>query len=171
MTWMGLAAAMAGLLAATASNAQCLYSGTGIAPTTTVEQEVRDAPIVVRARVVSQRNVYPHDSRDPDGHQTATVRVLQAFKGGIRGPIRYFSWKNSSGFDLRTGPDYLLFLTPAKTGEFGPNEAQGFQIHAACGQSRPWSAVTDVARAELQRMARRPSNARRESPDPGIGRR
>ena len=149
------------LLVAYASNAHalCIYRGKLYAKTT-LEQEFHDAKVVVRAVAISSKDLYPSDdSDDSDPSVLYRVRVEQSFKGKPPEILVDYAERNSGGFDLDVGTEYLLFLnpiTPDAAREFPAwkkNAPDALMVNYNCGQSRPWAKVSAEDRGRLSKLS------------------
>jgi len=133
----------------------CVYHGVLYAKTT-LEQEFHDASVVVRADVLSSQEIY-----EPDTGVLYRVRVEQSFKGNPPAVLVYYTERNSGGFYLETGTQYLLFLNPISATEvvkdLGPRwakEPSGILVlNYSCGQSRPWGKVAIEERKSLSTLS------------------
>ena len=136
-------------LAASPSRAVC----TGA----TVEQEFRDADVVVRARLVSEINAWADEpsaafrARWGEGGPVVLygLRVLEVFKGAPGPRISFFEERDSGAFYLDMDKVYLLFLNYVRPYPGRPAAARGaMHVRYACGQSKLWNAVRprDLAR-------------------------
>jgi hypothetical protein len=146
------------IAAASASSSLALCSGG------TVEQEYRDATIVVRARVVSQTDAFDVEpskefvDRWGDEGLTSlyTLKVLEVFKGAPPSTVNIFMPHNSGAFYVDLGKDYLLFLNRIPARSFQASAAAGaFGVSYACGQSKPWAEVQGSDLTRLRQIARR----------------
>ena len=147
--WLADAALVLALAAAADAKALCFYGGQLYAKTT-LAQEFRDSSVVVRGRVVSARAV---DIPDPeqDWGTRYRIRVERVFKGHPPSRLTDFTERDSGGFYLDRGKDYLLFLNPVAGGEWARYEPGVLMVNYSCGQSRPWRAVSTNARRQLAR--------------------
>jgi len=108
MTRSMLVALMLSTLLGSSSScyALCVYDSKLYAKTT-LEQEFRDAGLVVRGEVLSNRDI-----DDPDTGALYQIRIDQSSKGKPPRVLIYYSERDSGGFYLDTGTQYLLFLNP-----------------------------------------------------------
>jgi hypothetical protein len=128
------------LAVATPANAACVYRGK-LNAKTSLAQEYRDAVWVVRAQV---QGVQPLPSAGPKA-VIYRLRTVTGFKGAPSGHMRLFAYRDSGGFYPTVGGDYLLFLNPPPSDL--PRAGMGVvDINYACGQSRPWRAVSPADR-------------------------
>lgn len=127
-----------------------------------LEQEFREADVVVRARLVSELNVWDDEPsaafRAQWGNFSPVVlyrlAVAETFKGRPGPRIRFFEERNSGAFYLDPDRDYLLFLTYNRPEPGRPAAARGaMYVRHACGQSKEWSEVPAEARARLRALA------------------
>ena len=141
------------LCAASASHAAC--SGA------TVEEEFRQADVVVRARLVSEETAW-NDA--PSARYRARwgpapavryeLRVLDTFKGQAGPRIAFFQERNSGAFYLDPDRDYLLHLTRIAVYSGRPAAAVGaYHVRYACGQSKPWDEVRPEDLRSLRRLS------------------
>lgn len=145
------------VLAAGPAHALCLYHGIDN-PRTTIAQEFHDARWVVRARV--QSGDY-HWLNEGDSWTLYRLTTIRSFKG--RAPARFalFTYRDSGGFFMDAkgatpdfDQDYLLFLNPAGHRRGIPPAARGaLWVNYACGQSKPWSALSRADARRLQAMS------------------
>lgn len=137
--------------------AVCSYRGELYAQTT-LDREFRDAPWVVRARVLSAS-----DWQGPEERGTVyRLAVVQTYKGSLPQVFSFSTERNSGGFylDLEAGPDiggeYLLFLTDGARASSNPAPAaNAFTVNYSCGQSRRWDKVSRKDRARLADLSGR----------------
>ncbi len=149
--------AVAIILAAPA-HALCSYNGVDDARTA-IEQEFRDSPVVVRARVIKADY---HWSDLDESWTRYRLEILERFKGPPLDRPILFTFRNSGGFYLDRdggGPDpdrdYILFLNAPPTHWRDVPAASGaFAINYPCGVSGLWSALSDADRTRLRQLAR-----------------
>jgi hypothetical protein len=146
------------LLALGTGPAVALCSGTSL------EQEYREADLVVRAVVVAETRV---SDDEPSAEYRARwgdyspvlldrLRVLEVFKGRPGPSIKFFQEVTSGRFDVDLGREYLLFLNPHRPSPGRGAEARGaVYVRYACGQSKPWPQVEPGALSRLRAWARR----------------
>jgi hypothetical protein len=146
------------LIAVPLSQADALCSYDGVYNLkTTVRQEFRDSPWVVRARVVS---VIDGDDRDNGPWIVYRLKIERIYKGRPPRPLSMFTEVNSGGFylnsgwgDHHVGNVHLLFLGPP--GYALPRPARGStMINYSCGQSKEWNRVGPKTRLLLERLSR-----------------
>ena len=145
--------AVAGLLAGSPADALCIYNGLDNAKTT-LQQEFRDSPWVVRAHVMSADY---HWSDEGESWTLYRLRVVQIFKGKMSKRFTFFTGRNSGGFymdgnnatpDLEN--DYLLFLTRfSQNADTPPAARRALSVNYNCGQSKPW---TQVSKDDARRL-------------------
>jgi hypothetical protein len=156
------------VLSAPSADALCVYDGRHFEKSaaqefkgrlyakTTLEDEFADSSLVVRGTVLSSREKSFSES---DGGVSYRIKVGQSFKGEPPGEIRDFTERNSGGFYLDVGTQYLLFLNPITAHglelESGPG---AFMVNYNCGQSRPWANVAPRDRSRLLELSNRPPN-------------
>lgn len=146
------------LVLVAASPAQAVCSGE------TVQQEFREADVVVRVRMVSEINAW---NDEPSAAYRARwggggpvvlngLRVLEIFKGRPGPRIRFFQERNSGAFYLDMDKDYLLFLNYIRPYPGRPTAARGaMRVKYACGQSKLWNEVQARDLATLRRLSGR----------------
>lgn len=150
----------AALLTASPALALCSYDGIDYARTT-IAQEFRDSPLVVRARVITANDWATRGDRVTLYH----LQVERVLKGRAGRSLTFATERNSGGFYLDAGvkPDiggsYLLFLGPVPRAtlagwDLGRRAAGSWFINYACGQSRPWRELSVRDRALLAKLAR-----------------
>ncbi|MDF7776518.1 hypothetical protein P1X14_14780 [Sphingomonas sp. AOB5] len=153
------------LLHAAPAGAFCMYRGEMYAKTT-LAQEFRDSPLVVRATVLSS---WDFDFKYGRG-TLYRLQVEQIYKGRATPTLTFVTERNSGGFymDRGTKPDigasYLLFLDPWERGrkeswDIGQRSRNAYFVNYACGQSRAWREVSQRDRARLLTLSR-PSRTR-----------
>ena len=151
-------AALALLVDATNARALCVYHGVLYAHTT-LEQEFRDAGVVIVGTVRSGKDIFVSDAeadRKPGVGPGILDRVAveQALKGRIPPVINYFSELDSGGYYPDAGTKYLLFLNRIRSNDWAQKFAPGgFRVNYNCGQSRPWAKVSDADRRELLKLS------------------
>jgi hypothetical protein len=152
------AAATALIMSAPSAWALCAYGPTLYAKTT-LAQEFGDSELVIRGRVLSAADVRGHPN--DEWGTLYRVRVNDTFKGASHTQVRDFTLRNSGGFYLDPGADYLLFLDrlprrmwprTAAAPDLGPALVK---VNYNCGQSRLWSEVSTGDRKALRRLALR----------------
>ncbi len=140
------------------AQALCRYKGVDNARTT-IEQEFRDAPVVLRARVVEADY---HWSDLDESWARYRLEIIERFKGPALDRPLLFTFRNSGGFYLDAdggGPDldrdYLLFLDTPPVDWRDASVAKGaWLINYSCGVSGLWSGVSDAQRSRLRQLAR-----------------
>lgn len=144
------------LLLLAASPAQAVCSGE------TLQQEFRQADVVVRARMVSEVNTWNDEpstsfrARWGDGGPVVlyNLRALEIFKGAPGSRISFFQERNSGAFYLDPDKDYLLFLNYIPPYAGRPTAARGaMHVRYACGQSKLWSEVQMRDLVALRRLS------------------
>ena len=123
---------------------------------TTLQQEFRDAHLIVRGEVVSSEEIH-----DPNLGVLYHVRVKQTFKGKPTAVLVDYSERSSGGFYLDVGTEFLLFLNPIDPGDavidLGNNWARrapgAMMVNYSCGQSRPWGEVPPKDRNLLNALS------------------
>ena len=133
----------------------CSYKGELYAQTT-LDQEYRDAPFVVRARVLAASDWQGVEERGT----VYQLEVIHDFKGSLPHTFSLSTERNSGGFylDRGTKPDiggeYLLFLTEGASSTATPG-AKALAINYSCGQSRRWDEVSRQDRTRLAELSGR----------------
>ena len=149
--YAGFAVACSAAFAATPASALCMYNGI-LYYETTLQEEFVDAPIVVKAKVLSERDDKMDDpklKRDWGTHYR--LRVEQVFKGKPARILEDFTERNSGAFYLDVGKEYLLFLDKASKDE---HLAPGAMMaNYSCGQSREWKDVSAREQLQLHNLA------------------
>jgi hypothetical protein len=144
------------LLAASPARAVC--SGE------TLQREFQEADLVVRARIVSELNVWDDEpsaayrARWGDGARVVLygLRASEVFKGAPGPRINFFEERNSGAFYLDIDRDYLLFLNYLRPSKDRPAAARGaLHMRYACGQSKLWNQVPARDLAILRSLSRR----------------
>jgi hypothetical protein len=144
------------LLGLAASPARAVCSGASL------DQEFREADVVVRARLVSEIRVWDDEPSaafrarwGESGHVILyRLAVLEAFQGRPGPHISFFQEVNSGRFDLDIDKDYLLFLNFIRPYPGRPVAARGaMYVRHACGQSRLWSEVQPRDLTALRRLS------------------
>jgi hypothetical protein len=145
------------LIAAFALEAQalCIYHGQLYA-NTTLEQEFRDSALVVRAKVSSSRDTF----EDDEPGVVYGIKIDHWFKGKTPTLIKDFSERDSGGFYLDVGSEYLLFLNPISDKQAAENPTwkrvapDATTVNYSCGQSRVWANVALKDRQKLEALSR-----------------
>jgi len=153
---LGVAVAAVALLgSASGAFALCMYNGKLYAKTT-LEQEFRDASLVVKGEVISSEDIH-----DPNLGVLYHVRVEQTLKGKSAAVLVDYSERSSGGFYLDAGTEYLLFLNPIDPADavedLGQNWATkapgAMMVNYSCGQSRSWNEVPSKDRKLLNALS------------------
>ena len=140
-----------------ASPAMAVCSGASL------DQEYREADVVVRVRVVAETRVADDEPsaayRARYGEYSPVVlnrlRVLQLFKGAPGPTIAMFQEVASGRFDVDLGHEYLLFLHYHRPFP-RPSAARGaMYVKYACGHSRPWNRVERQEIGRLRLLSQR----------------
>lgn len=167
-----LTAACAMVMLPASARALCIYNGVDNAETS-IEQEFRDSPWVVRAKVLGAKD---HWSDDEDSWTTYDLAVVDVYKGRPPKRLTFFTFRNSGGFYMDrawvglpkghdVGGEYLLFLEPWPTRSDLPKAARGAVfVNYSCGRSGPWAEVAPTSRHVLDKLRQR---SIREPPRPG----
>ena len=143
------------LLVATPTYALC--SGASL------QQEFREADVVVRARLMAETNVWDDEPsaafRAKWGEYSpvrlSRLRTLEVFKGRPGPAINLFQEVTSGRFEVDPDRDYLLFLNYIRPFSARPLAARGaMYVRYACGQSKPMSEVRSRDLAALRRLSR-----------------
>jgi hypothetical protein len=136
------------------ADALCIYGGRLYAKTT-LEQEFRDSAVVIEAKVISSRDTF----EDDEPGVVYRINIERWFKGTTPGVIEDFSERDSGGFYLNVGTDYLLFLNPISDEEAAANPSwrnaapDAMMVNYNCGQSRPWANVALEDRRKLAALS------------------
>ncbi len=149
-----LAVLLASAVCSTPAGAFCMYKDVLYAKTT-LREEFRDAPLVVRGRVLSNRYI-DDDAKDIAGI-VSRFRVDEVFKGQAPGVVTVYTERSSGAYYLDDAKEYLLFLGPLSKSSWAKNYPRpGAQVvNYSCGQSRPWTQVGPRAQALLRALSRR----------------
>jgi len=148
VAWLMLGATPAGALCSGAS----------------VEQEYREADLVVRALVVAEMRVTDDELSaqfrarwgDYSPMLVNRLRVRDVFKGRPGPSIKFFQEVTSGRFDVDLGSEYLLFFNYHRPRPGRGAEARGaVYVRYACGQSKLWSEVEPGVLSWLRAWARR----------------
>jgi hypothetical protein len=137
------------------AKALCIYKGQLYAKTTP-EQEFRDSALVARARVISSRDTF----EDDEPGVVYSIKIDHWFKGKTPTVIRDFSERDSGGFYLDVGSEYLLFLNPISDEQAAKNPTwkrvapDAMMVNYSCGQSRVWANVALKDRQNLEALSR-----------------
>ncbi len=155
-----LAAAGLGSAVPTAAHAVCFYKGE-LYYKTTLREEYEDARWVVRARMIEETNSWdrvkvPVSEPEEAPWTIYRIEVLETFKGDAPQTMTVFTLRDSGGFYLEprvgeaTVEEVLLYLVPTQSGPDVPSQAAGSaSVNYSCGQSRPWSEVSQDDREAL----------------------
>lgn len=126
---------------------------------TRLQDEFQDAALVVKATVLSSREIPLAEEESNSDAQPGVVyqlRISRTFKGRSATELDNFSERDSGGFYLDVGTQYLLFLDPMRQDDWARRVAPGaLRVNYNCGQSRPWKDVGLQARKQLNRLALR----------------
>jgi hypothetical protein len=137
------------------ADALCIYRGKLYAKTT-LEQEFRDSTVVVEAKVISSGDTF----EDDEPGVIYRVQIAQWFKGKTPNVIKDFSERDSGGFYLDVGTDYLLFLNLISDQEAAAHPSwrkaapDAMMANYSCGQSRAWANVPPEDRRKLAALSR-----------------
>jgi hypothetical protein len=144
------------LLIFNASPAWAGCSGAGI------DQEYREADVVVQARAIAGRRIDGGDEPSPAwlarwGEYTPVIlhrlRVSEVFKGRPGPSIILFQEVASGRFEVDVGQIYLVFLNYIRPQPGRGSAAQGaMYVRYACGESRPWQQVAPRSIAQLRAL-------------------
>jgi hypothetical protein len=125
------------------ADALCIYGGKLYAKTT-IEREFRDSGIVIKGTVLSEKEIVLTAAGEKDSEPGVVyrIRVDHAFKGAPANVIEDFSERDSGGFYLDAGNQYLLFLNPMADDDPAKGVAPGaLRVNYNCGQSQPWNGL------------------------------
>ena len=137
------------------AKALCIYHGRLYAKTT-LEQEFRDSALIVRASVISSRDTF----EDDEPGVVYSIKIDHWYKGKSPIAIKDFSERDSGGFYLEVGSEYLLFLNPISNERAAENPnwkrvaPDAMMVNYSCGQSRPWADVPPIDRPKLETLSR-----------------
>lgn len=165
MTWRrALALCMVMLAtvgAASQAQALCIYRHE-LYGKSTITGEFRESSLVIKGTVIETHDIQPIDpDRSPlDSYAVARIRVDEVLKGAAGREVLLISQRNSGGFYVDAGVQYLLFLDPPVSAGwskgYGPKAVAEVQalprprfINFSCGQSAPWSEVSAAKRRVL----------------------
>jgi hypothetical protein len=142
------------LASASSANALCVYKGDLYAKTT-IEQEFQDSKFVVLGTVLSSREIpIPDNDLNAESGVIYRIRINQVFKGRAPSVIANYSERNSGGFYLDVGTQYLLFLNPMTVDDGAKQVAPGaLRVNYSCGQSRPWREIAAEAKKRLATLS------------------
>lgn len=147
------------LLALAGSPVHALCSGA------TVDQEYREADVVVRATVTSSMRL---DDDEPTPAVTARwgenpyvelhrLRVTKVFKGRPGPTINLFQEVTSARFPVDLAGDYLIFLNYHRPHAGRGSAARGaMYVRYACGQSKLWREVRPADLSRLRAISQKP---------------
>ena len=115
-------------------------------------EEYRDSSVLARGEALSSQDL---SAPNPDGDTGVLyrVRIDQSFKGKPSKVITYYSARNSSGFYLDVGNQYLLFLNPPPSAGWITDAPGAMIVNYNCGQSRKWDEVPAGDRRSLNALA------------------
>ena len=155
--------APAGFLAATLlllGNAPALAVCSGAS----VDQEYREADVVVRAKVTSSLRLDDDEPTPAVTRRWGTnpyvtlhrLRVTEVFKGRPGPAINLFQEVTSGSFPVDLAGDYLIFLNYERPYPGRGTVAKGaMHVRYACGQSKLWSEVRPADLTRLRAISRR----------------
>ena len=170
MTWrrpLALCVAMTlAMGAATQAEAVCMYRGVLYAKST-ITGEFRESSLVIKGTVIENYEVETTQEENAiDDYVIARIRVDAVMKGDVGREVLLISRRNSGGFYIDPGVQYLLFLDPPVRAGW----SKGYRRHQvaplqtlprpryvnnACGQSVPWAEVSPEKRKVLVFETRR----------------
>lgn len=148
------------------AQAICIYRGVLYAKST-VTGEVRESSLVIKGTVIETYDIEPADPEGAlDSYAVARIRVDEVFKGAAGREVFLISERNSGGFYVDPGVQYLLFLgPPVRAGwsnGYDPEAIAEVQllprprfINHSCGQSVPWAELGEPRRKVLAYETRR----------------
>ena len=128
------------------AHALCVYKNI-LYYETTLQEEFADAPFVVKAKVLSTHDDNKILTKDGDWGTYYRLEIEQVFKGNPSHILIDYTERNSGGFYLDVGKEYLLFLGPAPKGENAPSGT--VMVNYSCGQSREWAKVSQKEQTKL----------------------
>ena len=118
---------------------------------TTLQEEFVDAPVIVRAKVLSERDENPDNPKlNRDWGSYYRLQVEEIFKGKPSQILTDFTERNSGGFYFDVGKDYMVFLAPVRKEEFVPHRTM--RVKYGCGQTREWKDVSAKDRERLKNL-------------------
>lgn len=132
--------------------------------TASLEEDYREADVVVRARVVAETRVADDESTpafrarwgDYSPVTLHRMRVLQVFKGKPGPNINLFEEVSSGRYGVDLGEEYLLFFTYYRPFPGRGTAARGaMYVKHTCGQTKPWKEVQPAELARLRLLLRR----------------
>jgi hypothetical protein len=149
------------------AQALCIYRGE-LHGKSTITGEFRESSLVIKGTAVETHDIQPVDpDRSPlDSYAIARIRVDKVFKGVAGREVLLISERNSGGFYVDPGVQYLLFFNPPER----PGWSKGYDpaaiaklqllprprlINFSCGQSAPWGEVSAAKRKVLDFEVRR----------------
>ncbi|WGM37364.1 hypothetical protein [Caulobacter sp. NIBR1757] len=152
---------------ASQAQALCLYRGE-FHGRSTITGEFRESSLVIKGTVIETHDIPPVDvdHSELDSYAVARIRVDEVFKGQAGQEVFLISERNSGGFYVDAGVQYLLFLDPPVRADWSkgyePAEVAKVQslprprfINYNCGQSAPWVEVSAAKRKALDFETRR----------------
>jgi hypothetical protein len=104
-----------------------------------------------------------HWSDEDDSWTLYHLRVVKSFKAKLPSRFTFFTERNSGGFYMDgkdatpdMDGDYLLFLVPLTRQPGDPRASRGaLDVNYNCGQSKPWSQVSDEDLRRLRSLSAR----------------
>lgn len=151
--------------AASQAQAFCMYRGVMYAQST-ITGEFRESSLVIKGTVIENIHVPSNPDTEGDDYVLARVRVNSVLKGVAGREVLLISQRNSGGFYVDPGVEYLLFFdTPVQANWSRNYPREGIDplrslprpryINNACGQSVPWAEVSAKKRGVLDFEVRR----------------
>ena len=154
INWRQLHLLVAFLCFASEANALCTYNGVLYAKTTQ-EQEFHDSRFVVRATVIKIEEKPQRDNSPTEPGVLYVLKLDETFKGKLPATFTYYSERDSGGFYLDQGKQYLLFLNPMTLDDLASHIApHALRINYNCGQSALWAQVSPNDRKHLHALSK-----------------
>jgi hypothetical protein len=135
------------------AHALCIYGGVLNAPTT-LEREFGDSSLVVLATVQARQDLWASNG-DALGI-LYRIKIDRSFKGSAPEIVQNYTDRDSGGFYLDVGKQYLLFLNPIGQEDSASKAAPGaLRVNYSCGQSRLWAEIPADERDRLTALSTR----------------
>ncbi|NBB17647.1 hypothetical protein GVN21_19985 [Caulobacter sp. SLTY] len=152
-------ALLAAVGAASRAEAVCIYRGVMYAQST-ITGEFRESSLVIKGTVIENIEVRTDSEVRDFDYVIARIRVDGVFKGIAGREVLLISERNSGGFYVNEGEQYLLFFEPPAPASWSrgvPRERidplrslpRPRYINNGCGQSVRWSEVSAEKRRVL----------------------
>ena len=134
-----------------------------VCTTATLDQDYRQADLVVRAVVTAETRVADDEPNaafkvrwgDYSPVTLHRLRIVEVFKGKPGPSVNLFETVDSGRFGVDLGKEYLLFFSYHPPAQARPLVARGATfVRHTCGQSKLWKAVSSSEAIQLRALKR-----------------